>query len=63
MEQNHGIHKINLIISQDKSNVEKVEIALDNNEKIGRIEEIEKIKEEISSLYEVSKDNIFIKLK
>ena len=61
--QNRGIHKIYLIISENVSNVKKVEIALDNEEKIGRVEEIEKLKEEISILYEISKDSIFIKLK
>ena len=61
--QNRGIHKIYLIISENVSNVKKVEIALDNEEKIGRVEEIEKLKEEISTLYEISKDSIFIKLK
>ena len=62
--QNHGIHKISLIINKNNiSNVEKVEIALDNKNQTNNLVELEEIKEEISSLYEVSKDLIFIKLK
>ena len=62
--QNHGIHKISLIIGENNiSNIEKVEIALNNKEQRNNIVELEEIKEEISSLYEVSKDSIIIKIK
>ncbi len=58
---NPGIHKI--ILNVSKSNIEKVEIGTNKDKVQENEEELEKIKESISSKYEISKDLIDIKLK
>lgn len=62
---NPGIHSIDLVLNENKGigNVEKVEIGSKKDEEVQNNENIEKLKEELSNYYEVSKDIINIRLK
>lgn len=63
---NPGIHKINLVVNENKSNigeVEKIEIGSKEVDENTNSEGIEKLKENLASYYEISKDVINIKLK
>lgn len=62
---NPGIHSIDLVLNENKEigNIEKVEIGSKKEEGVQNNENIEKLKEELSNYYEVSKDIINIRLK
>jgi stage III sporulation protein AF len=61
---NPGIHSIELVLNEDKGigNVEKVEIGASKEENQNN-EDIEKLKENLSSHYEIGKDIINIRIK
>lgn len=63
---NAGIHRVDLVVVENKSNIseiEKIEIGTNRINEITNSEEIEKLRESLASYYEVNKEIINIKLK
>ena len=60
---NPGIHKINLVLSSNDNNIQKIEIGKNKENETQENEKIEEIKQNLANYYEINKDVINIKLK